>query len=155
MKYRSRYKNSKLLKAKQEDAKFRRITFWGLAVFFLIGSSIWIIAYYGCEIRYWYRLKTFYGKEIEHKWVCMDGNKLRYHRTLKYDINYHFFNVCSTDCYEQLSKNYNAAAYAVDTISGKKILKSDAIISLKEKKHPDLIYFENKENLEKYYKNNK
>jgi len=123
----------------------------GLGIFFLIGSTIWIIAYYGCEMRYWYRLRTFYGKEINHEWACMDGNKLRQHKTLKYDINYHLFNVCSSDCYERLNKNYNTDAFAKDTISGKKILKSDAVIGLKTKKHPELIYFENKQNLIKYY----
>jgi hypothetical protein len=151
MNYRSRYKKNQLQKEKQAERKFRRVTLFGLGTFFLVGSIIWILAYYGCEIRYWYRLRTYYGKEIKPEWVCMDGNKLRQHRTLKYDINYHLFNVCSTGCYENLSSNFKIAAFATDTISGEKIFKSDAVIGLKSKKKPDLIYFKNRQNFSNYY----
>lgn len=155
MNYRSLYKNNQLLKLKQEEAKFRRITLFGIGTFLLIGSAVWILSYYGCEIRYWYRLRAFYGKEIKPEWVCMDGNILRQHQTLEYDINSHLFNLCSSGCYEDLSSNYKTSAFATDTISGKKIFKSDAVIGLKSKKKPDLIYFENKQNFSSYYLTNK
>jgi hypothetical protein len=155
MNYKSRYKSGQILKEKKAEEKFRRVTLIGLGTFLLIGSTVWIIAYYGCEIRYWYRLRAFYGKEIKAEWVCMDGNLFREHKTLKYDINYHLFNVCSTGCYEDLSSNFKAAAFATDTISGKKVFKSDAVIGLKSKKKPDLIYFENRQNFSKYYLTNR
>jgi hypothetical protein len=151
MNYKSRYKNNQLLKEKKAEEKFRRVTLIGLGTFLLIGSTVWILAYYGYDIIYWYRQRALYGKEIKPEWVCMDGNKLLPYKSMTYDINYHLFNVCSTGCFEYLSSHFKTAAFATDTISGEKIYKSDAVIGLKSKKKLDLIYFKNEQNFAKYY----
>jgi hypothetical protein len=81
----------------------------------------------------------------------MDGDKLSKHKTTAYNINNHLFHACSKGCYEYLTTNFQTAAYKTDTITGMKILKSDALIGLKSKKNPDVIYFEDRQTFNKYY----
>jgi len=151
MHYNSRFKNRRIQDKIKADRKFRKFTIISLSTIFSILLSGVILFNHWCDIRYWYRLRKSYGKELGPEWVCMDGDKLRKHKTMAYDINSHLFHVCSEGCYEYLSTHFQTAAYKTDTISGKKILKSDALIGLKSKKSPDVIYFEDRQTFNKYY----
>lgn len=151
MQYNSRFRNRRIKDKIKADRKFRKFTIVSLSTIFFLLLSIVILFNHWCDIRYWFRLRTSFGKEIGLEWVCMDSDKLRKHKTVAYDICSHLFHVCSEGCYEHLSTHFQKAAYKNDTISGKKFLKSDALIGLRSKKSPDVIYFEDRQTFTKYY----
>lgn len=155
MNYRSRYKNSQLLKERKAEEKFKRVTLIGLGTFLLIGSTVWILAYYGCEIRYKYRMKALYGKVVPVDLICMSGNYLMKHKTLKFVYKDKVFQMCSENCEIGLINDFNELAFTKDTISGNLINKADAIPGLRQKNRPEIIYFGDMKNLRVYYKNEK
>jgi len=92
-----------------------------------------------------------YGKVIHPEWVCMNGNELEPHNTDSYTLNKLPYFVCSHECYNRISNNYQAFGFAKDTISGKVVNKTNAVIGLRSKNEPEVIYFANQANFLKYY----
>jgi len=92
-----------------------------------------------------------YGKEIPGELVCMNDNSLQYHESSKVVKENKAFYMCSSKCQEHLNKHFREVAYAADAFSGDTICKSDALIGLKERGKPGVIYFKNNLNFKKYY----
>lgn len=134
-----------------EDKKFKRtllISFSSLFVFiilYLVFHVFWN------DTKYAYRQYALFGKEVPVELVCMNGNKLLHHKSIKLSykgINYFF---CNKSCYDHFVNHFMEDAFISDPLSGDTICKADALIGLKEKGEPKLVYFKNIQNLKKYY----
>ena len=92
-----------------------------------------------------------YGKSIPPDWVCMNGNELELHATEAHPLNKSIYFTCSLECFYLISKNYQGSCFVKDTLTGKEVNKANAVIGLRTKNKPEVIYFENKANLTKFY----
>ena len=107
---------------------------------------------YRCDAIYLYHKWTWYGKEIQGEWTCMNGDNLQLHKTSKVTFKNKVYYFCSQHCFNNLVKKYMKVAIVKDALTGVSIYKSDALIGLKEQGKPKLVYFKNKKNLNQYYK---
>ncbi|MEE4258969.1 MAG: hypothetical protein V2I62_04360 [Bacteroidales bacterium] len=145
--------SKRLLREKQqvEETQFRK----NMLVWFTLLLVVVVIGYttnfYWCEIKYQYRLTMLYAKEVPAKLVCMRGDELELHDSNDFESNNSTFYACSKRCEFKIKNHFKELAYTVDAFSGDTINKSAAIIGLKEKGRPDVVYFENKTNFNKYY----
>ena len=85
----------------------------------------------------------------------MNGDKHKPHETKATTINTKVFYVGSSECAEKIKCHFCKLAYSKDALTGKIILKSNAIIGFKSKNNPDVVCFENKQNFINYYSNSK
>jgi len=135
----------------REEKKFNRsLTIWlSILLPVVVISSITAINW--CELKLYYMEVFLYRKEISPVNVCMCGNNLKIHGSKKFRFHEKEFYTCSKDCAEDLKMNYDSLAFIQDALTGKTICKADAIIGLKARREPEVIYFENEENLRHYY----
>jgi len=135
----------------EADRRFsKRLTIGFISVIFL-ALAINITASYWCEIKFIYREKTNFGKAVSPDFICMSGDKMGYHKTTVLICNEKQFYVCSDHCSQKIKNHFQEFAFTNDALSGKPICKADALIGLKAKNKPAVVYFENTENLKKYY----
>jgi hypothetical protein len=136
---------------KNEDKKFNR----NLIVYFstLIVALFSVLTFYtyGCETRYLYHKWAWYGKEIPAEWVCMNSDKIQLHKTLNATYNNRTYYFCSQNCFNHMVRHFTKVAMVPDAFSGDSIYKSDALIGLKAKGEPELVYFKNTKTLSRYY----
>lgn len=99
-------------------------------------------------------MNFMYGKAIHPDWVCMNGNELELHATKGHALNKFTYFVCSQECYNRISGNYQTSGFANDTITGIAVNKANAVIGLRAKNKPEVVYFANKANFLKYYNQN-
>ncbi len=123
----------------------------GFSILFLIVLSILVFYTYWCDTKYIWRKSALYGKEIPKTLVCVSHNSLLYHESVKLVVEGSPYYICSHDCHEQLLKHFQEVAYALEAFSGDTICKANALIGLKERGKPELVYFKNKQNFKKYY----
>jgi hypothetical protein len=135
-----------------EDKKFTKtlIIRFGLLLLFL--CLILVFVTYWCDTKYNYRKTLLYGKEIPGKLICMNGNSIKYHKTIKVTLSGNIFYACSEKCINTIIDHYDITAFTADAFSGDTICKSSAIIGLKERGNPNVVYFENAQNFESYFK---
>jgi YHS domain-containing protein len=138
-----------------KDKKFNRIMIISFSLLFIMAISIMTFYSYGCYIRFFYHKWVWYGNEIPGKWACMNGNNLQLHKTSKVAYNNTDYYFCSQNCFNHLVKHFSKFAIVTDAISGDSINKADALIGLREKGKPELIYFKNKQTFKRYYEKNK
>jgi hypothetical protein len=135
----------------EADKRFsKRLTIGFISVIFL-AIAINITVSYWCEIKFIYREKTNFGKAVSPDFICMSGDKMGYHKTTVLICNEKQFYVCSDHCSQKIKNHFQESAFTNDALSGKQICKADALIGLKTKNRPAVVYFENAENLKKYY----
>lgn len=96
-------------------------------------------------------MNFMYGKAIHPDWVCMNGNELELHATKGHALNKFTYFVCSQECYNRISGNYQGYCFVRDTVTGKEVNKANAVIGLRSKNKPELVYFANQANFLKYY----
>lgn len=134
-----------------DNKKFNRITQVTFGFLLLCVVSILLFRNYGHDTRFLYRRFTYYGKEISLKLVCMNSQNLQFHETSKvvYEGKTYYF--CSQECFNHLVNHFQEVAFTTDAYTGDTINKADAVIGLKERWKPQLVYFKNKQNFNKYY----
>jgi YHS domain-containing protein len=138
-----------------EDKKFKRtllISFSSLFVFiilYLVFHVFWN------DTKYAYRQYALYGKQVPAELVCMNGNKLLNHtgKKLLYKGKTYFF--CNQKCYDHLVNHFQEDAFTPDSFSGDTICKADALIGLKNRGEPQIVYFQNIKTFNQYYKSRK
>ena len=81
----------------------------------------------------------------------MNGDDLQLHKSSKVSYKNKVYYFCSEECFNHLVKHFTEVAMVPDAFSGNSINKSDALIGLKEKGKPELVYFKNQETMNKYY----
>lgn len=135
----------------EADRRFnKRLTIVFISLIFLaIATNITV--YYWCEIKFIYREKTLFGHAISPDFICMSGDKMGYHKSTVLICNEKQIYVCSDYCSHKIKNHFQEFAFANDALTGKPICKADALIGLKTKNQPAVVYFENVENLKKYY----
>lgn len=144
---------NKQLREKQflEEKIFQKHLIVGFSLLSLVVITFLILFAYWCDTKYVYRKFILYGEEISGELVCMHDNNLQYHESSKIVKENKVFYVCSSKCQEHLNKHFQKVAYATDAFSGDTICKADAIIGLKDRGSPDMVYFKNRQNFKKYY----
>ena len=137
------------------DKKLNKRLIIGFVSLIFLALAINITASYWCEIKFIYREKTNYGIAVSPDFICMSGDKMGYHNSTIFICNEKQFYVCSDHCSQKIKNHFQEFAFANDALSGKPICKADALIGLKTKNQPAVVYFENAENLKNYYQMNK
>jgi hypothetical protein len=150
--------SKKLIREKQQvtDKNFRKNMLVWFSVIMLTVVMINILYFYWCEIQYQYRLRMLYNKEVPVKLVCMHGDKLERHESTEFVFKESTFYACSTRCVNKIKNHFQGYAFTADAFSGDTISKPSSLIGLKEKGSPEVVYFQNRKNFNKYYeqKNN-
>lgn len=155
MKKKKLSKQQLLENQKNEDKKFNRILIIGFGLLVVVVVSVLTFYTYGCDTRFLYHKWAWYGNEIPGEWACMNGNNLQLHKTAKAAYKNKVYYFCSPECYNHLVKHFTEVAMVPDAYSGDSINKADALIGLKEKGKPELVYFKNAETLRQYYRSGK
>jgi hypothetical protein len=152
-----KYLREKQLKEKriQEDKKFFKRLIIGFGSLLLLLGIILVFVTYWCDSKYYYRKTMLYGKEIKEKLICMNGNALAYHETIKFSVNRKVFYACGEGCRKTITNHYDSIAFAADAFSGDTICKSNAIVGLAERGDSRVIYFKSIQNFDKYYQTEK
>lgn len=138
-----------------EDKKFNRtllISFSSLFVFlifYLVFHTFWH------DTKFAYRKYALYGKEVPPELVCMDGDKLLYHTSIRLSYKGKSYFFCSQDCYDHLVNHFKKNAFISDPFSGDTLCKAEALIGLKNQGEPEIVYFQNIKTFNQYYKSRK
>ncbi len=138
-----------------EDKKNKRtlrISFGLLFVFiilYLVFHTFWY------DTKYAYRQYAFYGKQVPANIICMKGDKLLTHKSLKLSYKGKDYFFCNRDCYDHLVNHYKKDAVIPDPLSGDTICKANALIGLKNRGEPEIVYFQNIETFKQYYNSSK
>ena len=151
-------KKLKLLAIEQQrsrEKKANKILFTIFASFITASFIFNFVFFFWCDIKCYYRENFLWDKEVPRNYVCMNGDKHKPHETKATTINTKVFYVCSSECAEKIKCHFCKLAYSKDALTGKIILKSNAIIGFKSKNNPDVVCFENKQNFINYYSNSK
>jgi len=149
-------KKAKILVKEQQlkkDKKSNKILF-SIFISLILASIVFNSVYYfWCDIKCYYQENFLWDKEVPHNYVCMNGDKHKPHETQAISINNNVFYVCSNKCAVEIKYHFSELAYSKDALTGKIIFKSNALIGLKSKNKPDVVYFQNKQNFKNYYSN--
>ncbi|MEE4198685.1 MAG: hypothetical protein V2I54_13685 [Bacteroidales bacterium] len=137
-------------KQKNEDKNFNKTMLISFGLVFLFASLILLLVYW-CDVRYTYRKFALYGKSMPRHLVCMSHDGMIHHESSKIVFKNKTYFVCSHSCHNHIERYYKEHAFTTDAYSGDTISKADAIIGLKVKGEPVIVYFKNKRTLNKYY----
>ena len=138
-------------KNRNENRKFNRIMLKSFGLMILILVLIQVFYTYGCDTKFLFREYYLFQKEISPEMVCMTESRLKYHKSKIYQVNNQDFSICGKYCKTVLTNYFTKISITLDAFSHEQITKSTAIIGLKKKGNPELVYFKNKQNFEKYY----
>ena len=151
----NKMKVEKLIKEQQlkKEKKTNKILF-SIFIAFIFASIVFNSVYYfWCDIKCYYQETFLWDKEVPRNYVCMNGDKHKPHETKAISINNNVFYVCSSKCAVEIKYHFSELAYSKDALTGKFILKSNALVGFKSKNQSDVVYFENKKNFSNYYSN--
>ena len=138
-----------------EDKKSKRTLLISFSSFFVLAILFYVFIVFGHDTKYAYRKYALYGKEVPPELVCMDGDKLLYHKSIKLSYKGKNYSFCSQDCYDHLVDHFQKNAFITDPFSGDTICKADALIGLRNQGKPEIIYFQNIKTFNQYYKSRK
>lgn len=138
-------------KQKIEDKKFNRNLIISFSLLIVAIVSVLTFYTYGCDTRFLYHKWAWFGKEIPGEWACLNSDNLQFHKTSKFAYKNKAYYFCSQECSNHLVKHFTEVAMVPDAFTGDSINKADAVIGLKEKGEPEIAYFKNKQNFNKYY----
>lgn len=138
-----------------EDRKFNRTLMISFGSLFVLIFSYLVFHVFWNDTKYAYRQYAFYGKQVPANLICMKGDKLLTHKSLKLSYNGKYYFFCNRDCYDHLVNHYKEDAFVPDPFSGDTICKADALLGLKNLGKPEIIYFQNIETFKQYYNSSK
>jgi hypothetical protein len=138
-------------KRKNENKKFNRTLIISFSLLMVATVSVLTFYTYKCDTRFFYHKWVWYKEEIPGEWACMNGDDLQFHKSSKVSYKNKVYYFCSEECFNHLVKHFTEVAMVPDAFSGDSINKSDALIGLKEKGEPELVYFKNKQTMNEYY----
>ena len=144
-------KQQLLEKQKLDDKKFNRTMLISFGILIISVLSVLVFYTYWCDTRLAWHKIAWYGKEVSGNWTCMNGDDLQIHESSKMEYKGNTYYFCSQKCFNHLMRHFGEVALVPDAISGDSINKADAIIGLKKRNNPELVYFKNKQNFKKYY----
>lgn len=144
----------KELREKQiaEDKIFRRKLHINFCILLFLVFLYFIFHVFWCDIKLLYYQTMFYGKIIPAEQVCMTGDKLLIHKGIKKCYRGKTYVFCNRECYNHLIEYFKEDAFAPDYFTGDTLCKADALIGLKNRGKPEIIYFKSIESFNQYYK---
>ena len=131
-----------------EDRKFNRTLFISFGSLFVLIILYLVFHVFWNDTKYAYRQYALYGKQVPAELVCMNGDKLVTHKSLKLSCNGKYYFFCNRDCYEHLVNHFQEDAFVPDPFSGDTISKANALIGLKNLGEPEIIYFQKYKNIQ-------
>jgi ribosomal protein L24E len=134
-----------------EDKKFNKILLISFSILILLTVSVFVFYTYWCDTKYTYRQYALYGKEIPPELICMNGDNLKIHESSEESYQGKIYYFCSKDCYNHFVNHFRQDAFVPDSFSGDTICKADALIGLKNRGKPWVVYFKNKKTFNQYY----
>ncbi len=134
-----------------ENRKFNRIIQMSFSLLLLLIVSVLVFYTYWTDSKYTFRKIALYGKIIPDSLICMDGDILLHHESTEVILKDKSYFFCSDECSGHLTKHFKELALSVDAYSGDTIWKADALIGLKKRGSPEVVYFRSYSNFEKYY----
>jgi len=135
-----------------EDRKFNRTLLISFGSFFILAIFFNIFIVFRYDTKFVYRKYALYSKEVSQELVCMNDDKLLTHKSLKLNYKGKDYFFCNRDCYEHLVNHYKEDAFIPDPLSGDTICKANALIGLKNRGEPEIVYFQNRKTFNQYYK---
>jgi hypothetical protein len=138
-----------------EEKRFNRNLVLSFSLLIFIALSILIFFTFRCDTLLLYHKWAWYGKKIPIEWTCMGDNNLHIHKTQRYQYNQKTYTFCNKKAFNHLKKHFEEVAIVIDAFSGDSIQKADALIGLKQKGKPELVYFKNQDTFNNYYESNK
>ena len=135
-----------------EDQKFNRTLLISFGSLFVLIILYLVFHVFWHDAKYAYRQYALYGKQVPAELVCMNGDKLLNHKSLKLSYKGKDYFFCNRDCYEHLVNHYKEDAFIPDPLSGDTICKANALIGLKNRGEPEIVYFQNRKTFNQYYK---
>lgn len=135
-----------------EDKKFNRTLLIRFCLSYIVIISYWVFCVYWQDTKYDYLQYALYGKEVPNEFVCMNGDKLLKHKSIKIRYKGKIYTFCSKNCYNYHINHFQKNAFISDPFSGKTICKANALIGLKNPGKPEIIYFQNIKAFNQYYK---
>ncbi|MDD4994248.1 MAG: hypothetical protein PHR83_18660 [Paludibacter sp.] len=138
-----------------EDKKFDRTLFFSFGSFFVLIIFYLVFHVFWHDTKYAYRQYALYGKQVPTELVCMNGDKLLKHKSIKLSYKGKNYFFCNKSCYDHLINHFFEDAFIPDPFSGDTICKANALIGLKTRGEPEIIYFQNRKTFNQYYKSRK
>ncbi len=151
MKRKKLRKHQLIEKQNQENRTFNRTLLISFTISIVLVFFILTFYMFRCETRFLYHQWVWYGKKVPVEWTCLNGSQLLIHESSSVKINEKTLYFCSQQCLNHYVNNTISSLKIVDAYSGDSIFKADALIGIKEKGKPDLLYFKNAETLNQYY----
>lgn len=139
---------------KEENRKFNKQTIIGFSIAFTVIMVAMVFYTYGCDTMFAIRQYSLFQKALSTEKVCMIDNQMKRHSTDSYLVQQQKIKVCGKNCESIMEHHVEEVLRTDDAFSHEQITKSTAIIGLKKKGNPELVYFKNKRNFEKYYRQN-
>ena len=134
-----------------QDRKFNKTMLISFSFLFLFIVSILMFYTYWHDTRFLYRKFALYGKEVPGKIICMNNNSLQFHASSEVVYKSKTYYFCSQECLNHLVKHFQEVAFTTDAFSGDTIYKAGALIGLRKRGKPAIVYFENSGNFNNYY----
>jgi hypothetical protein len=134
-----------------EDKKFKKYLRNGALIAVLVLILVNVFFIHWCDTKHYFRKHILFGKKISSELICETENSLKHHKSKSVDVEGRIFYVCGARCKHYIVDHHEQFAFAIDPCTGESIYKADAIMGLKEKGQPIIIYFKNEETFEKYY----
>ncbi|MDD2280974.1 MAG: hypothetical protein PHT23_04965 [Bacteroidales bacterium] len=138
-----------------DGKQLKRTLLVSFGLFFVLAIFYNVFIVFGHDTKYAYRKYALYGKQVPAELVCMDGDKLIYHKSIKLSYNGKNYFFCSQDCYDYFVNHFQKNAFIPDSFSGDNICKADALIGLRNRGEPEIVYFQNRKTFDQYYKSRK
>jgi YHS domain-containing protein len=135
-----------------EDQKFNRTLLISFGSLFVLIILYLVFHVFWHDAKYAYRQYALYGKQVPAELVCMNGDKLINHKSIKLSYKGKNYFFCNKSCYNHLVNYFSKDAFTFDPFSGDTICKADALIGLRNLGEPEIIYFQNIKTFNKYYK---
>lgn len=138
-----------------EDRKFNRTLLIGFGLFFIFAIFFNIFIVFGHDTKFVYRKYVLYSKQVPTELVCMNGDKLLKHESIKFSYKGKKYSFCNQDCYDHFVNHFTEDAFISDPLSGDTICKADALLGLKNQGNPEIVYFQNLKTFNQFYKSRK
>lgn len=133
-----------------EDRKFNRTLLISFGSLFVLVILFYVFIVFGHDSKY-----ALYGKVIPAELVCMYSDKLLKHKSINHSFNGKKYFLCSQHCYDHLVNHFQKNAFIPDLFSSDSLCKADALIGLKKRGKPEIIYFKSRKTFNQYYKSRK
>lgn len=106
---------------------------------------------YWCDTKFSYRMYSLYGKEVPAKLTCIAEAVLKVHETSSIATPKGTVYLCSRHKNSWINNQAAVPTSIEDAYTHEPMNKIFAIVGLKKRGEPHLVYFKNGQNFQRYY----